>query len=738
MSPTATTNGWIRFKSPTRCPVCGGTEDDPRGNGSRCYGGMGEKAIYCTREDHSQGCEFNASNRAYRHRRFGRCPCGQEHGQAEVQHNGRRPRLKLDAVYDYHDEFGKLRFGVARFMDPKTFRQFQVDPTGKRVWSIKGIKPIPFKLPELLAAPPDQPIYIVEGEKDVLALIASGLVATCNPGGAGKWRAEYGRYFKGRHVVIIRDNDDTGRAHGDQVARLLHEIATSVKILDLPGLPEKGDVSDFLKAGGTAEQIEALAAQTEEWKRPTEPEPSEALPLQGTDIDRELSSLPLTDVGAATRMIRRHGEQLRFCHPWGKWLVWDSRRWAVDLTAAVSRYAMNTARRVKAEAEFKTTDSARKTHFDWGELTEHRSRLEAMMHLARALEGVPVLPDALDADPWLLNVLNGTLDLKTGELRPHRREDLITALAPVEYLPDALCPIWEATLHRIFGGNERLIQFWQRLCGRCLTADVSEQILPILHGSGANGKSTILTVLLEILGPDYAMMAPPGLLVVKHGDSHPTERASLFGKRLVVDVESAEGARLNENLVKQLTGSDKITARRMREDFWLFTPTHKLMLATNHEPEIRETKDAIWRRIKLIPFTVTIPEAEQIKDMPQRLKSEYPGILAWCVRGLADWLYNGLQPPDEVVDATAAYRAEQDTLAEFLVDECVINPELKAKAGLLYERYRSFTEHLGGSPISLTSFGKSMIERGFERFRNDGKWYRGIGLRSNDVPPNYF
>jgi putative DNA primase/helicase len=729
-----TTNGWARFRGDFRCPACGGSEDDPRGNGSRCYGAIGESSFFCTRESHSQGCRYNAGSNAYQHRRYGKCPCGEEHGRAVGRQTGTRaPQLVLDTLYEYRDEAGAFRLGVARFRDPKTFRQFVLDPAGKRVWSVKGVRPIPFKLPELVAAPLDQTVYVVEGEKDVLNLMAVGLVATCNPMGAGKWRDEYGRWFKGRNVIIIRDNDEAGRAHGDQVARLLDGIAASIKILDLPGLAPKGDVSDWLAAGGTAQQLQDLAAGVEGWKRPTDPEPSEdGNAPSGTDLDRELSRLAQTDVGAAERLIRRHGEDLRFCHPWNKWLTWDGLRWALDQTAAVSRSAMHTAHMIRVEAEFKTDEKERRTHRQWGKVTEHRSRIEAMMHLAKALEGVPVLPSHLDQDPWLLNVLNGTLDLKTGELRPHRREDLITALAPVEYHADATCPLWESTLGRIFDGNERLIQFFQRLCGRCLTGDVSEQVLPILYGTGANGKSTILNVLLGLLGPDYAMEAPPGLLLLKSGESHPTDRASLFGKRLVVDVESAEGARLNENLVKQLTGGDMITARRMREDFWSFTPTHKLMLATNHEPEIRETKNAIWRRLKLIPFTVAIPEEEQIADLPQRLQAEYSGILAWCVRGLADWQFNGLQPPDEVVDATAAYRAEQDTLAEFLAEECMIDRELKAKAGLLYERYRGFLGGLGLSPISSTAFGKAMIERGFERHKSGGNWYLGLGLRSSE------
>jgi putative DNA primase/helicase len=332
----------------------------------------------------------------------------------------------------------------------------------------------------------------------------------------------------------------------------------------------------------------------------------------------------------------------------------------------------------------------------------------------------------MDRDPWLLNCLNGTIDLRTGKLRPHRREDQITALAPVEFRPHAPCPGWITFLDRIFDHNAELIGFVNRLLGIALTGDITEQVLPILYGNGANGKTTLLTAMLEILGDDYAMMAPPGLLVMRHGEPHPTERALLHGKRLVVDMESAEGARLNEAWVKQLTGSDQIMARRMREDFWKFSPTHKIIMGTNHKPEIRETKNAIWRRVKLVPFTVSIPEEEQVRDLPKQLRAEYPGILAWAVRGCLDWLKSGLKPPQEVVEATAEYRAEQDALAEFLAEECFIEPQRSAKATPLYDRYR---RRMGDDALTQRAFGRAMTERGFERYTNNGTYYRGIGLR---------
>jgi putative DNA primase/helicase len=454
--------------------------------------------------------------------------------------------------------------------------------------------------------------------------------------------------------------------------------------------------------------------------------------------DTALAQFLRTDTGNAQRLVARYGGEIRHCHPWRKWLVWDGRRWATDVTAAIRRLAHATARKMFAEAATIEDDDMRKAHVAWALQCANRKRLDAMLIEAAALSGIPILPAEMDRDPWLLNVQNGTIDLHTGELRAHRREDLITKLAPVAYDPDAPCPQWLKFLDRIFDGNAALIGFVQRLCGVSLTGDVSEQMLPIFWGVGANGKTTLLTTLLGILGDDYAMPAPPGLLLLRRGEHHPTERALLFGKRLIVDMESAEGARLNENLVKQLTGSDQITARRMREDFWSFKPTHKIIMGTNHKPEIRETKHAVWRRVKLVPFTVVIPEQDQILDLPQRLRAEDPGILAWCVRGCLSSQRDGLGVPEEVTAATRDYRITQDILTAFLNEETTytsetsLNPQFQAKATLLYQRYRAWAERLGETLLSQRTFGEAMVERGFERFTNDGTWYRGLGLRSND------
>ncbi len=290
---------------------------------------------------------------------------------------------------------------------------------------------------------------------------------------------------------------------------------------------------------------------------------------------------------------------------------------------------------------------------------------------------------------------------------------------------EATCPLWLQFLDRIFASNASLIQFVQRVCGICLTGDASEQILLVYHGVGANGKSVLLNTQLAMMGLDYAMQAPPDLLMAKSQDSHPTERADLFGKRLVCSIETEDGRRLAESLVKSLTGGDRIRARRMHEDFWEFTPSHKLILACNHRPVIRGTDYGIWRRIRLIPFNVVIPAEEQDKNLAAKLAAELQGILAWAVQGCMDWQRHGLSEPAEVVDATASYRVEQDALAEFISQRCTLDPDTYDRACRLFAAYSSW---IGDKSITQRRFGKAMTERGFERFNNNGVHYRGIRL----------
>jgi putative DNA primase/helicase len=365
----------------------------------------------------------------------------------------------------------------------------------------------------------------------------------------------------------------------------------------------------------------------------------------------------------------------------------------------------------------------------WALKSEAAPRLSAMIALAESEPTIPVLPYQLDADPWLLNCLNGTIELRTGTPRAHRREDLLTKLCPVEYDAQATCPRWIAFLSDVMAGNQALISYLQRAVGYSLTGSVEEQCLFFPHGTGQNGKSTFLGVLQAMLG-DYAMQAIPELLIVRGNEQHPTERADLFGKRFVATIEVESGKRLAEALVKQLTGGDRIRARRMREDFWEFEPTNKIWLAANHKPLIRGQDYAIWRRIKLIPFTVKIADEKKDPTLPEKLKGELPGILAWAVRGCQEWQRIGLAEPAEVTQAVHAYQAEMDTIGQFLRDCCVLRPEradIKTQSSILHE---AFCKWSGDYNVSQKAFSERLLELGYTKKEGgDGRMYwLGIGL----------
>jgi putative DNA primase/helicase len=437
-----------------------------------------------------------------------------------------------------------------------------------------------------------------------------------------------------------------------------------------------------------------------------------------------------TDLGNSERFIQRHGADVLYCYAWGAWLVWTGVRWERDDGGKVQRLAKATVRHTYKEAGEAEDEQERKALAQHATRSEAEARIRAMLELAKSEE--PVSSEDLDARPWLLNVQNGTIDLRTGTLQPHRREDLITKLAPVSYDPNATAPTWTAFLERV-QPDEEMRAFLQRAVGYSITGDTSEQCMFINHGGGANGKSTSQETIAAALG-DYAMRAPTEMLLAKRAGGIPNDVARLKGARFVAASETEEGRRLAESLIKDLTGQDTITARFMRAEWFDFQPTHKLSLSTNHKPEIRGTDAAIWRRIRLIPWSVTIPPGEQDKRLPAKLRAELPGVLAWIVQGCLEWQRIGLQPPEEVRRATGRYRAEMDVLAAFIDEECIVAEHASATAKALYGAYRVWCEDNGERPESQRRFGSRLKERGFESGRMTTgarkgavEWY-GIGL----------
>lgn len=443
---------------------------------------------------------------------------------------------------------------------------------------------------------------------------------------------------------------------------------------------------------------------------------------------------PLTELGNAERMVDLHGADFRYCWPHRRDYTYVGTRWATDTAGCVTALAKRAVRNIFLEAaQAPTADDAK-------ELAAHAVRsesdraIQAMLRLARSEPGIPVQPHDLDADPWLFNVENGTLDLRTGTLRPHNRADLITKIAPVRFDPAATAPTFERFLQDIFPGKPDIIRYLQRRAGYSLTGFATEQEIAICYGLGANGKSTLFGVLQKLAG-DYGLQADMALFTVQKNPGIRNDLARLDGVRLLTASETEAGSRLAESLIKAMTGGDPIVARYLYGEFFQFLPKFTPWLAVNHRPEIRGTDHAIWRRVRLIPFSTTIPPERQDPHLAEKLAAELPGILNWALEGCREWQRDGLRPPAEVMAATAAYRLEQDTLAGFLAECCITAPRAVVAAADLRTAYERYCEANGEQPLNAKQLGMRLTERGYVRERLGGaqRWHwRGLGLRTPD------
>ena len=489
------------------------------------------------------------------------------------------------------------------------------------------------------------------------------------------------------------------------------------------------------EANGTAECREYVGSWARVVRDADTPDSTSRPPVAKEDRMKAAAKKPhLTDFGNAERFEAMHGHKVRFVHDWGRWLLWTGTHWQTDRKRHVQELAKDTVRAMYKEAAVCTKKEDRKELAGHALRSETAYRLRSTLELAKSVGRIPVGPEELDMDVWLLNCTNGTVDLRTGELRPHRHEDMITKLCPTKYDPTVKAPRFLDFLNEIFEGGSAIIEFIQRAAGYSLTGVIREHCLFILHGSGANGKTTLVEAIAAALGDDYAQRAPVELLLKKRSGSIPTDVARLRGSRFVSAQEVDQGCMIAESLVKTLTGGDKVTARLLYRDYFEFAPTHKLFLCTNHRPEIRGTDHAIWRRIKLVPFTVTIPPEEQDLGLLDKLKREAPGILAWAVKGCLLWQQVGLREPTEVSEATQEYRREQDTLAEFLAQCCVQEKTAEVRAGELHAAYRGWCVANGVEPLSAVRLSHSLADRGFAKNEDrEGRFYVGIGLLDEEV-----
>jgi putative DNA primase/helicase len=440
---------------------------------------------------------------------------------------------------------------------------------------------------------------------------------------------------------------------------------------------------------------------------------------------------PWTELGYARRLIRVYGGRIRYVPAWRRWLVWDSQRWAHDATGQAQRWMKVIARRLTTDAMAIEDGQERKAKVSLARRGESAHAIAGALTLAGTENGIVVTPDDLDADPFLLNCRNGTLDLRTMELRPHDPADLITKMTGAGYRPDATGKAFAKFLADV-QPDEEMRAYIARLTGHALEGRVVAHVLPIHCGAGANGKSTYIDAVMAALG-DYADAADPELLTARTFDAHPTGTADLFGLRLAVLHESDHGRRLAEGTVKRLTGSDRLKARRMREDFWHFSPSHTFAMMTNHRPVVSGTDEGIWRRIRLVPWDVVIPAAERDEELGDKLKLELDAVLAYLAEGYRQWRERGLDDPKQVVDATAAYRADSDALKRFLDNRCLIGPNFTVRSSELFAAWSKWCAAEGVESGSNKAFTESLQKRGYDTRRsNTGMMWGGLGLAAEE------
>jgi putative DNA primase/helicase len=455
-------------------------------------------------------------------------------------------------------------------------------------------------------------------------------------------------------------------------------------------------------------------------------------------VDAALVHVPLdypaNDAGRARRFIDSLGENLRYVSGLEQWLLWDGHRWVKDQDGGITRLAIEHSRQFMREASGITDHERRTSRLKEALLLGDVAVIRSMLHLARCDGRVVVSAAQLDADPFLLGVENGVVDLRSGEFRAARRSDLITKRAGTRYEAEAPCPLWEKFLDRIMGGNAGLIAYLQALTGYSLTGVTSEQCFAFLYGGGKNGK-TVFTHLLYALAGQYAQAAPQSLFTAsKHGKEPGADLARLPGVRLLVSCETEQGSRLAESRMKGMTGGDMVVAEAKYCAPFEFQPQFKLWIFGNYRPQIRGTDEGIWRRVRLIPFTVWIPPEERDEHLIPKLEAELPGILRWALEGTRRWLESGMHTPACVEAATAEYRDDEDTLGQFLHTQVVESPRDRVLIGDMYARYLSWCEREGiRHTLQQPDLAKRLRERGLTQGKSNGqRYWAGVSLTDDE------
>jgi putative DNA primase/helicase len=620
---------------------------------------------------------------------------------------------------------------TARFRMPdgsKTFRPFRpVDGNGGGFedGDPPGLWP-PYRKDDLARFPND-PVFLAEGEAKADTLASVGLLGISSAHGANGATKTDWTPLRGRKIIVLADNDAASLRYAESVAAILTALGCEVRIIVLPGLPPKGDIIDWVAADGpmgdkSADEIKAallgLAAKARLWT------PAHA---SGPDDDSAEG-----DVRLGREFAAAFAERVLYCPDLEQWLVWDGRRWGPDAVHAAERLMQDLARgRLAAAANLRDTKRREAENRVWVQAMR-RNRIEAALWAARSDPRLIARLADLDSDPWLLNVANGTLNLKTGRLRQHDPADLITRLCSADYL-DADLPEWLRFLSRVIP-DPAVRAFLQRACGYSLTGLATEEVLFFVCGPTAGGKSTFVSAVGAALG-DYSAAANFATFLTQRNKSGPRpDLVRLAGKRFVSSVETEEAAQLAGGVLKWITGQDKVCERTLYRIEVEFLPTFSLWLVSNFRPRARDDDSALWRRLMLVPFDVSIPEAERDPDVKMRLRDPAiggPAVLRWAVEGCREWQKHGLKPPPAVLTATRQWRAENDPLTDWLTERADLTPLASTAFKDLNSSYRQWAEDSGLRPISGKKLGERLQDHGCRKGSGAGhmRTYEGIGLK---------
>ena len=650
---------------------------------------------------------------------------------------GRLDYNNPDYTFSFKDENGneiyqKIRFEPKGCKKEQRFRRRKEDGGWIYKSVLVGIRRVPYNLPDIINSD-NGGLYIVEGEKHADKLIELGFLATSSK----DWKKEYNfaKYFTGKIVYIIPDFDQSGRDQAINVALQCKEADIRTKIVELDGLTKQGDdILDWLKIdGNTPGKLTRLASEAPyfDLNPITESE-------QTTEVQESTSAF-VSQISVAESFESLYKDDLKYDARLGLWF-----RWTGDVWEAISKeFTKNIARNLCKQTSEQILSSE----------CDNSKRLAGIVASQNFSSGVELLcrsntdvftvnykrdtPSIWDNDNFLLGVPGGVVDLKTGLMREARREDFITKQCTVAPSETIDAPRWIQFLSESTGGDAEFINYLQEICGYFLTGDTSEQALFFVHGPGGNGKGVFLHILDFILGRDtYSKTASLNAFVDNKNEQHPTDLASLCGARLVSVSETESGKAWAEAKIKQLTGGDKISARFMRQDFFTFLPTFKLLIIGNHKPVIRNLDDAIRRRLHLIPFE-NKPEVPDLK-LEKKLEAEAPGILRWMIAGCLRWQKNRLQMPKAVKEATQSYFCEEDDIAHWISECCVTGSGFQAKSSVLFNSWAEFARKNGlEAKISTNkSLSRDLVQRGFKKDPNhkrDGVFFYGIGLKAPEV-----